>query len=231
MKLPFNADGWHAHCIWEHSAQVRELYRRRARGETEEMDCAAQAAEFLAAYAEHGDTLLDVGCGSGYFYHSIRSRNLPIEYYGIDAAPSLISIGQEELPRHGLAKDRLVSQRIEDTDGSVDHILCMNVLSNVDNFHRPLERLLKMARKSVILRESIRDGASYSYVRDDFLDPGVDLRVHVNAYDRAEVLDFIRTRGYEVEAHIDRHTSGQPQMVIGYQHYWTFMLAHRAPRI
>ncbi|HZS83286.1 MAG TPA: class I SAM-dependent methyltransferase [Stellaceae bacterium] len=227
MIADIRTDGWTAHCIWEHSATVRELYARRARGEAEEMVCAAQAAELLAPLVSPGDSLLDAGCGSGYFFHSLKRRGIPAEYHGIDAAPSLIAIGQRELPRHGLSADRLKVLRIEDLDGAVDHVLCMNVLSNIDNFHRPLERLLKLARKSLVLRESAKNGAEYRYVRDAYLDPGVDLSVHVNAYDAGDIEDFIGARGFRVRRIADRRSGGLPEMVIDHPHWWTFFLAER----
>ena len=86
--------GWLKYNIWEHSRTVRELYARRCRGEVEEMTCAAQAAELLAERVQPGDTVLDVGCGSGYFFHSLKNRNVPVDYIGIDGAPSLIDIGR-----------------------------------------------------------------------------------------------------------------------------------------
>jgi SAM-dependent methyltransferase len=219
--------GWMRHCIWEHSATVRELYTRRARDEAEEMTCAAQAAELLAPLVSPGDSLLDAGCGSGYFFHSLKRRALPLEYHGIDAAPSLVAIGQRELPAHGLPAERLRVMRIEDLDGAVDHVLCMNVLSNIDNYHRPLERLLEMARKSLILRESAKEGAAYAYVHDPYLDPGVDLKVHVNAYDAGELEAFIAGQGFRVERIVDRRSGGLPELVIGHPHWWTFFRAVR----
>jgi SAM-dependent methyltransferase len=220
-------DGWQRHCIWEHSSTVRELYARRCRREAEEMTAHAQAAELLASRVADGDTLLDAGCGSGYFYHSLVGRSIPVHYTGIDAAPSLIELGKRLMPQFGLPAERLRLARIEDIDGEADHVVCLNVLSNIDNYHRPLERLLRIARKSLVLRESMRSGASYTWVRDRFLDPGVDLSVHVNHYDIGEVLDFVRDRGFRVEAVIDRRTGGQPEDVIGYPHYWTFLVADR----
>ena len=217
--------GWHDYNIWEHSRTVRDLYARRCRLEAEEMTCAAQAVELMRPQITPGDTLLDVGCGSGYFFHSLRRLGVDVEYYGIDASPALIAIGREYMPAHGLASERLVTMRIEDLTGEVDHTLCMNVLSNIDNYQRPLERLLKITRKSLVLRESLKIGASYSYVKDEFLDPGCDLKVYVNAYDRDEVCDFIRSYGFEPEIFTDHRTEGRPELVIGYPHYWTFVRA------
>lgn len=227
MKAEIREDGWLRHCIWEHSAALRDLYRARARDEAEEMTCAAQAAELLAPLLQPGDSLLDVGCGSGHFYHSLCRRGLTVDYHGIDAAPSLIAIGREELPAFGLPAARLRVLRLEDLDGAVDHVLCMNVLSNLDGFYRPLDRLLSMARQSVILRESITEGARTAYVRDRFLDPGVTLHVHVNAYDRNELTRFIESRGFAVRMVMDRRTGGQPELVIGHPHWWTFLIAER----
>lgn len=221
------SDGWVRHCIWEHSQTVKDLYRRRCRREAEEMTAHAQAAELLAERAVTGDTLLDAGCGSGYFFHALAARSIPVQYWGIDAAPSLIDVGRAELPAFGLPADRLQALRLEDVDGAFDHVVCINVLSNIDNYHRPLERMLKMARKSVILRESLKDGAEYAYVRDNYLDEGVDLNVHVNHYDRRQFQDFIRGYGFGVRLIEDRRSGGQPELVIGHPHFWTFVLAER----
>jgi ubiquinone/menaquinone biosynthesis C-methylase UbiE len=222
-----NSDGWQRFNIWEHSETIRDLYRRRCLREVEEMTAHAQAAELLAPRVKSGDAVLDAGCGSGYFFHSLASRSISAEYFGIDASESLIAIGRDTLPKFGLPTERLSEQRIEDTDGTCEHVVCLNVLSNIDNYHRPLERMLLMARKSVILRESLKDGAAYHYVRDNFLDAGVDLRVHVNHYDIGEVTAFIRNYGFDVERVVDRRTGGKPESVIGYDHYWTFLVATR----
>ena len=222
-----NSDGWKNFNIWEHSETVSDLYRRRCLREVEEMTAHAQAAELLAPRVESGDAVLDAGCGSGYFFHSLCSRNISADYFGIDASPGLIEIGRNSLPKFGLPADRLSVQRIEDTAGTCEHVVCLNVLSNIDNYHRPLERMLLMARKSVILRESLKDGGMYQYVKDNFLDAGVDLKVHVNHYDIGEVTAFISDYGFDVEHVVDRRTGGKPEPVIGHNHYWTFLVATR----
>jgi hypothetical protein len=223
-------DGWREYSIWEHSASTRDLYRRRCRGEAEEMTAHAQAAELLAPLVEQGDTLLDAGCGCGQFFHSLRSRDIPVDYWGIDASPTLVEIGTEELPAFGLPPERLRVLRIEDLAGEADHVVCINVLSNIDNYHRPLERLLLTARKTVILRESVDRAASYGYVRDHYLDSGVELNVYVNTYPYDELLAFVESYGYSVEYVEDRRTSGRPELVIGHPHHWKFFVARREDR-
>lgn len=223
-----SARGYTRWCIWEHSATVHALYTARCRRQAEEMTCAAQAAELLADRVRAGELVLDAGCGSGYLFHSLRDRGIPCAYHGIDASPTLIGIGKREMPAFGLPASALEVVRIEDLDGEADHVVCMNVLTNIDGYHRPLERLLSVARRSLILRESLRPGPSeYRYVRDEYLDPGVDLRVHVNAYDIDEVVAFIEASGFRATVVTDRRTGGVPEDVIGYPHHWTFIVADR----
>lgn len=220
-------DGWARYSIWEHSGHIRELYAARARDEAEEMTCAAQAAELLAPIVRPGESLLDVGCGSGWFFHSLRRRGIDVEYWGIDASATLVGIGRAALPRFGLPAERLLHVRLDDLRAEVDHVVCMNVLSNLDGFHRPLERLLHAARRSIVLRESMGDGASITWVKDEHLDPGTDLRVHVNRYDQAEVAAFVESAGFDVQIVQDRRTGGEPELVIGHPHHWTFLVAER----
>jgi SAM-dependent methyltransferase len=221
------ANGWQRYSIWEHSADLRDLYARRCRLEAEEMVCHAQAAELLQPYCTPGDTVLDAGCGSGYFYHSLRRRALPVDYWGIDASETLLEIGRATLPSHGLPPERLRRLRLDDLAGEMDHVVCINVLSNLDNYHRPLERLLDCARKTLILRESLANEASYSWVRDNYLDPGCALSVHVNTYPVGEVLPFIEARGFAARQILDARTGGEPEMVIDHPHHWSFILAVR----
>lgn len=227
MNPVISLDGFQRYNIWDHSSTVLDLYTRRARKEAEEMTCAAQAAVVLIELAAPQDTLLDVGCATGYFFHSLFKRRIPVEYYGLDATDRFIQIGSSVLPNFGLAPERLQTGRIEDLSGSIDHVVCMNVLSNLDNYYRPLERILHMARKTVILRESIKDGAEYRYVVDTHLEAPEPLRVHVNAYDRGEIRRFANEMGFDVEEITDQRTQGYPEMVIDYPHYWTFMVMRR----
>jgi len=191
------------------------------------MTCHAQAAELLQPLISPGDTLLDVGCGSGYFFHSIKEREIPADYFGIDPTSRFISLAKKYLPAHGLNPAQLYELRIEDTRAKVDHVVCINVLSNIDNYHKPLERMLMTAKKTLILRESCHNDTSYSYVRDEFLDEGVLLNVYVNTYGIGDITRFISSYGFDVQVISDDRTKNEVEYIIGYPHYWKFLVCTR----
>ena len=224
-----NVNAWQSFSIWENSLEVKELYKRRCKLEEPEMVCHEQAIKILLddINSNGGGSLLDVGCGSGYFFHSINKRNTPLEYWGIDAAYSLIKIGQKELKKYGLPVNRLINSRIEDINGSFDYIISINFLTYCDNYHKALERMLLMAKKSVILRECIKVDSQYSYVKDNYLNEGVILNTYINHYGRKEIINFIRKRGYSVKIIKDQYSKGKMQKIIGYPHFWEFIVAER----
>jgi SAM-dependent methyltransferase len=209
--------------IWEHSATVRELYARRALGE-EEMDAAAQCVEILAPHIKPGMTLLDAGCGSGYYYRSFQRRNIEIEYYGIDYSPSLIQIGRGNT----FLGNRLRVMAIEDLDEEYDIVVCFNTLSWCPDFRRPLERLCGAARKYILIRTNLGNKTVYRWELDGFLDEDYNhLKAYWNQYSEAEVRAFMDDMGFEVTPIIDSRTKGRMELVVGKPYYWKLLFGRR----
>ena len=220
----FRLDGAGDFNIWEHSTHVHDLYLSRVRDEEPELTYQTQAVEILKPLLTNGDILLDAGCGAGQFYHPLRKRDLAEGYHGIDPTQAFIDMGRRELPVFGLAPERLQVGRIEHLAGSVDLSVCLNVLTNLADLYQPLERLLTISNRAVLIRESIKDGAERHYVHDRYLDSDVSLKVYVNSYDRTEITAFAREYGFSTRFIEDRRAGGQPEMVIDHPHYWTFVL-------
>ena len=213
--------------IWEHSAIVRELYARRAQGRVE-MDAAAQTVEILAPHLEPGMTVLDAGCGSGYYYWSFKRRNLDIEYYGLDYSPSLIDIGRRELASAGLPPERLQAGTIENIHETYDAVICCNTLSWCPDFRQPLERLLSAARKFIVIRTNLGAETVYRYEPDGYLDDGYNhLKAYWNQYSEADMSAFMREMGFEVTPIVDRRTGGKLELVVGKPYFWKFLLGRR----
>ncbi|GIX47111.1 MAG: hypothetical protein KatS3mg131_1322 [Candidatus Tectimicrobiota bacterium] len=218
---------------WAHASETLALYRRRCRQEAEEMTCAAQVAEILAARVTPGETLLDAGCGGGYYYWSFHKRQVPIVYFGLDYTPEMIALARSELcPRAGLPPERFLLGAIENLQGVFDNVLCFNVLTNSPHYARPLERLLHCTRKRLVLRESLGDTLCIRYVPDPYLDPGWrHLRTYFNTYPLSEVVAFIESYGFRVTRFPDWRTRDGVEMVVDVPHFWRILLAERREEV
>ncbi|HEY4181744.1 MAG TPA: class I SAM-dependent methyltransferase [Kofleriaceae bacterium] len=210
---------------WSNDRNTFELYRRRCRDQAEEMTCAAQAAEILAPLVERGETLLDAGCGGGYYWHSLRKRNVDVAYHGLDYTPEMIELARAEM---GLSPDRFTVGAIEDLEQTYDTVLCFNVLTNSPHYAAPLERLLQSAQKRVLLRESLGDMLTTRYTPDPYLDEGArHIRVYHNTYPMQEVTAFMQEHGFTVTRIPDRRSNDGVEMVVDIPHQWRILLAER----
>ena len=203
-------DGFQKFFTWNKSLSLKKLYTKRVRKEVCEMDSCKQASQILKKIIGKENTILDVACGTGYLFHSLKKRiKGSFKYYGIDANPEFVEVGNKELKRYVLYKP----------------IKCMRIEDFVGNF----ERLLLSAKESLIVRESLGDKDNYKYVKDKFLDSS-DLSVYVNTYKKNEFIKFIESYGFEVKLIKDKRTNGEKELVIDYPHYWHFILAKRKSR-
>jgi 2-polyprenyl-3-methyl-5-hydroxy-6-metoxy-1,4-benzoquinol methylase len=201
--------------IWEHTRQsLFDLYAERARNERDEMTCHKQAAELLAPHATPNMTVLDAGCGSGYFYWSFADRGLPVEYHGIDYTESFIDIGRRNLPRP--AADRLRHLAIEDLTDRYDAVFCINTLFCLPDYRQGLERLCQAARRFLILRTTLDHETRIRYETDQYLDPGYrNLKSYFNIWNIDEVMDFIREYGFDPLPVTDQRTGDRPEISAG----------------
>lgn len=214
---------------WANDAKTLELYRRRCRQEAVEMTCAAQAAEILAEKVTPGETLLDAGCGGGYYYWSLLKRNVPITYYGMDYTREMIELARAEMcARTNLSPERFILDSIENLDREFDNIICFNVLTNSPHYALPLERLLACARKRILIRESLGDELIIRYTPDPYLDEGErQIRVYHNMYQIKEVISFIKEHTFEVTQIRDERTRDGVEIVCDIPHQWRIILGER----
>ena len=206
--------------IWEHTRETLfDLYAKRARNELQEMTCHKQAAELLAPHVRPDMTVLDAGCGSGYFFWSFHSRNLPVEYHGLDYTESFIRLGRDNIPPYLLPPERLQTGSIEDLDRKFDAVMCINTLFCLPNYHQGLERMTQAAREFFVLRTTLAEEPQIRYETDDYLDAGFrgkdGLRSYFNIFSLTEVIDFIQDQGFEVRLEVDERTLDEPEISAG----------------
>ncbi|MEO8548961.1 MAG: class I SAM-dependent methyltransferase [Kofleriaceae bacterium] len=210
---------------WANDRNTLDLYRRRCRGEAEEMTCAAQAADVLGERIRPGETLLDAGCGGGYYLHSFRKRGIDVDYHGLDYTAEMIALARAEMA----APDRFALGAIEDLETEYDTVLCFNVLTNSPHYALPLERMLHAARRRILIREAMGDELVVRYTPDPYLDEGKrHLRVYHNQYPIAEVTAFMQTHGFKVTRLPDRRSNDGTELVVDIPHQWRILLGERS---
>ncbi|HZN88427.1 MAG TPA: class I SAM-dependent methyltransferase [Thermoleophilaceae bacterium] len=214
---------------WANDAATLDLYRRRCRKEAEEMTCARQAAEVLGPLVGSGESLLDAGCGGGYYLWSFLDRGVELDWHGLDYTPEMIELARSELcPRAGVAPERFELGAIEGIEGRFDNVLCFNVLTNSPHYALPLERLLEAAGKRILLRESLGTELTVRYTPDPYLDEGArHIRVYHNTYPRREVVSFMEEHGFAVTAVPDERTGDGTELVVDIPHEWRILLGER----
>jgi ubiquinone/menaquinone biosynthesis C-methylase UbiE len=217
-----------AYNIWEHSANVRQLYAERCLDEIEEMTCARQCAEILKPLLDSTSTVLDAGCGSGYYWHSLRRVGIECQYYGIDYSPTLIDIGRHHLPPFGLSASRLRAAMIEDLDTRYDAIICFNVLPWLPHYHQGLERLCAASGRYLLIRTALDEEESIRYEEDGYLDEGYNhLKSYWNIYAQNEFEEYIAAQGFRINRIRDERTGDGIEMVVGKPFPWRILLCER----
>ena len=92
----------------------------------------------------------------------------------------------------------------------------------------PLERLLRCARKRILLRESLGDELVIRYTPDPYLDEGKRyIRVYHNMYPLQEVMAFMQNYGFQVTRVFDKRSQDGVEMVVDIPHYWRILLGER----
>ena len=193
------------------------------------MTCAQQAAEILGEKIAARETMLDAGCGGGYYYWSFANRNIDVDYFGLDYTPEMIGLARSEIcARANLDAERFMLGAIESLDREFENIICFNVLTNSPHYALPLGRLLECTTRRILLRESLADELVIRYTPDPYLDEGKrHIKVYHNTYPIDEVTRFMESYGFTITRIPDRRSNDGVEMVVDIPHYWRILLAER----
>jgi len=92
----------------------------------------------LGAVDFEGRTVLDIGCGDGYFTERYWDEGRPERIVGVDPAPAAVKVAQERRPDAGMTFVVGDGHRLPWRDGSFDLALIQGVLHHDD---RPVETI------------------------------------------------------------------------------------------
>lgn len=98
--------------------------------------------------ARPGETLLDVGCGTGYFSRRF-SREAGLMVTGIDIAPDMLDLARGKAPE--IAVTRADTTCLPFADHAFDHVAAVTSLCFVADEGRALSEMTRVARRRVVL--------------------------------------------------------------------------------
>src|SRR5579862_681350 len=232
LARPTTSDPRRPRSIWEHTKRYTRSSADRSAAREPEMDSVAQAREVLAARLEPGASVLDVGCGAGHLWRSIR--DLGIEYHGIDPSRRAIEIGRSTLAELGLPPGRLRVLAIEDVpvDERYDAVVSLSTLLYAPDWRLPLEAMASASRRLLVVRSSFGERTEVRYLPDVLLEPGFEqMHAYFSVFSRADVGEFLQTDGFRVEWHEDRRQrdrfGGEAEIVGGIPLPYEFLVAER----
>lgn len=135
------------------------VYYKRAVGLSPEMETSKAIANILKKKVNIGNSILDVGCGSGHYYRSLKNRiKKPFFYTGVD--PYKIFLDKAKL---AWKNDKNVNfklgniYKIPFKKNAFDISISCNVFIHLHDVIKPLKEIIRVTKKTVILRTVLYD--------------------------------------------------------------------------
>jgi SAM-dependent methyltransferase len=217
--------------IWEHSRGLLKLCQRRALDLEPEMDGAAQGVEILTSLAKRppGQRLLDVGCGGGHFYHSLKRGGLLFDYFGLDYSPSFVKVAREALVRFGQDPSSIMLENISDlTSFYCQAAVVINTLTFCPDFRAPLDRIIDTGAEIILIRDNFGQETKILWETDGYLDEGFNhLKGYWNKWSMEELDQFFKVNSFKTSWIEDKRTAGLEELVVDKSYNWSWLLAKK----
>lgn len=127
------------------AAEYKSIYERMPRIQNE-TDNSAKCLEAIVANIK-GDTLLDMGCGTGYVVDWLAARRPDLSLTGADF---IIEAGTRERSPTIRFEEAMI-EALPFEDGAFDTVVCTHVLEHILDFGKALSELRRVAAKRLII--------------------------------------------------------------------------------
>ncbi|WP_296892142.1 class I SAM-dependent methyltransferase [Thiobacillus sp.] len=160
--------------------------------------------EILPLLPHHAPRALEVGCGAGHTLSLLKQQGLCDWVCGIEISQTAATQASERL-------DQVVQGNIEAMElplepGSIDLLLCLDVLEHLVDPWETLRRLATLLRPNGVLVASIPNVRYYRVLlplmlggRWDYQDSGILDRTHLRFFTRATAIELVESAGFSIE--------------------------------
>lgn len=182
----------------ETAEQYRELFRLRAVGELDEMECAKSLYILLKDLYLENMRILDIPCGVGHYYRTLKKLG-NIQYCGADLDEKAIEAAKEIWKAEDKARFF-----VYDVMGfsllpfaQWDAVICYNLLLHLPNYRRAIINLLRATHKYLIVRSLF---AKETKIKREEIPVGYENvyksgNIYYNVWGENEIVAFIKSLG------------------------------------
>lgn len=153
--------------IWNAEIEYGNVFFKRATAELPEMESSKAVAKIVESLILENDLILDVGCGAGHYLRSLLNRvTKPFKYHGVDATAHYIKLAKEAW-QGAIDHKKLLSCdfqqgdifNLDFGDRYADVVMCNNVLLHLPSVEKPIQELVRVSRKYVVIRALIGEAS------------------------------------------------------------------------
>ncbi len=177
--------------------KYRELFRLRAEGKLEDMECTKSLFNLLKKLQVSPTSILDVPCGVGHYYRKLRELG-NFDYIGLDLDKKSIEMARDVWK--DASKAHFEVRAIDNTglpDNSIDTVICYNLLLHLRDYKNAVRELFRVTKKHLIIR-SLFGASAFSTRFDappDYRDVYPAGVYYYNTYAKSDVEAFVRSLG------------------------------------
>ncbi|MFB6227610.1 MAG: class I SAM-dependent methyltransferase [Halobacteriales archaeon] len=179
---------------------------------------------------EDGDTVVDLGTGSGYALRALAETNHDIHGYGVDASPEMLRNARGYTDTTWLGFVRGAFGALPFDRNAVDHVFSMEAIYYASDLRDALGEIRRVLRSGGTFYCAVDyyDENEYAHEWDDAVDPDLTL------WSRAEYREAFRSAGLHVAGQDnlpDRETEIPPEEAFPYRASDTTVFETRAEMV
>lgn len=148
-----------------------------------------------------GASLLDAGCGNGFFCHWLAQRCRMGSVTGVDVSTPRVEIARQRYPGFTFVEGDL--QQLPFADSQFDVVTCIEVLEHMPDPAAVLRELVRVARRHVVV--TVPDRQPLRMVLCPHCGKQFPEHGHVQTFDWRGVEELLRRAGAEPEARKPYH--------------------------
>lgn len=145
------------------NAKYQKIFAKRAKGTLPEMESSKAVAQILDKWIRNDDKILDVGCGVGHYYVSLKNKiKKNFQYFGLDIKEDYIKEAKKIFKNQSsvhFKKGDIYDLPFKNNFFEI--VMFNNTLENLPSIDKPIKELLRVTKNYLLLRVLVDERSFY----------------------------------------------------------------------